>query len=352
MDTDTPDTPPTLPTPVPASPGDAVKPARGSRALAMVIAVAALALGGAALWRSLASEQTGRRGADEARALRDEIDATHRRIEQINRDRDALRERVADAEVVNKSLREEVLGVTERARVLEDAVANLADRHLSGRNALLLDEAEMVLLLSKERFELFHDPQAALAGYRLADTALAAVDDPAFATVRETLAVEQNAIAALHIPSGATDLAQLERLRGQLDTLPAPAPPAAAESSRLWRVLSQFIRVSHDTAPAATRDRALARALVGLDLREAEAALLGRDLPTFRAALVRVQAALTQQFDPASPAVQAARSTLDRLAGVNAPAAMPELGAALKELRNLRSTRTLGDAATTETPSP
>lgn len=355
MDTDTPDAPSALPAPLaPATPQTpaAAKSSRGSFA-AIVLALVALGLGGAALWRNLADDAADRRGIDALQVLRDEIDATHRRIEQGNRDRDALRQRLADAESVNKSLREEVLGVTERARVLEDAVANLAEKRLSGRDALLLNEAEMLLLLSKERFELFHDPQAALAGYRLADTALAAIDDPAFATIRETIVVEENALDKLHLPSSTAGIAELERLRGQLDSLPATMPvETASESSRLWHVLSQFVRVSRDAAPATTRDRALARALVALDLREAEAALLARDLATFRAALTRVQAALTRQFDPNAPAVQTAHATLERLATVDMPEPPPELGAALKELRNLRSIRALGEAAPARTAAP
>lgn len=343
---------PALPTPPALNVAPTVKSRRGDVLATYLIAWVALGVGGIALWCNLTTDTTSRLGTDTLQALHSEIDATHRRIEQANRDREALRQRLADAEGVNKSLREEVLGVIERARVLEGAVTNLAEKRLSGRDALLLNEAEMLLLLSKERFELFSDPQTALAGYRLADSALAAVDDPSFVTVRETLSLEQNALTSLREPSVAAGIAELERLRDQLDGFPViTSTETAQEASRLRRLLSQFVRVSHDAAPIASRDRALGRALLVLDLRVAEAALLARDLVTFRASITRIQNVLIQQYDPNAPTVRAAHTALSRLSSADAPPP-PELGAALKELRNLRSIHTLGETASTKAAAP
>ena len=57
----------------------------------------------------------------------------------------ASSKRLGDAAAVNRSLREELLGQSERTRNLEDAVAKLAEKSLSGHDAMLLDETESLL---------------------------------------------------------------------------------------------------------------------------------------------------------------------------------------------------------------
>ena len=104
---------------------------------------------------------------------------------------------------------------------------------------------------------------------------------------------------------------------------------------------------AHELAAAPT-DRGLARTLATLDLRAAEAALLARDTASFRAAVQRARTQLQATFDATATAEVVA--ALDRLGASEAPPAPTVLGAALKELRNLRSTHRLrqqgrGDAA-------
>src|SRR5688500_6804348 len=66
----------------------------------------------------------------------------------------ALETRAADNAATNKVLREELLGMGERAGLLEDAVARLADNRLRGEVMLRLNEAEFLLLLGEERLRL------------------------------------------------------------------------------------------------------------------------------------------------------------------------------------------------------
>jgi uroporphyrin-3 C-methyltransferase len=110
-------------------------------------------------------------------------------------------------------------------------------------------------------------------------------------------------------------------------------------------VLAQFVRVHHGAAAtdvAARHDGALARQLLALDLRDAEAALLARDESHYRAALADAQELLKVDFDPGADAVTAARTALGGLAKVVlAPPPPSVLGAALKDLRNLRATHAL-----------
>src|SRR5690606_14922213 len=108
--------------------------------------------------------------------------------------RNSLSERLDDSAQFNRSLREEVLGQSERTRHLEDAVAKLAQNTLSGRDGVLLDEAESLLRMAAERYRLLHDGQGAAAAYGLADQSLAAVNDGGFSGLRQSINAEREAL--------------------------------------------------------------------------------------------------------------------------------------------------------------
>lgn len=350
MDMDTPDSalPASSPAPEAVTPSRSPLPRRTLAAAGFVVAVAALAVGGLAWWQAAREGSASSGMATELALARTDIDGLRRAIDLDRRERDLLRQRLSDAETINKSLREEVLGVSERARVLEDAIANLADRRLSGHDALLLNEAEMALLLAQQRYELFRDATAAARAYRIADEALAVLQDPLYATARETLAVELRSLEQLNQPAAGAALAELAALRAQVAELPPAAALAgdrADPDSRLWRALGQFVRISRSGADGAVNDPALLRSFVGLELRAAELALLERNEAALRAALARARKQLQDGFAAADPAVVAALATLARVEAQNpAPAAEPVLGATLKELRNLRAAQGLQPA--------
>ena len=329
----------------PAEPASSPVQRRGGT-LALLIALIALVLAGFAVWRSIAIE----RGESNAQAaLRNELDERvadfARTGDQRKRDLDALRARIADTDTVNKGVREELLTLGERSRHLEDAVANLAEQRLTGRDALALNEAEFLLQLAQERLALFQDAQAALAAYRLADSALAAAEDPVFAGVRQTIGAEMQALeAAKPLETNAT-LTALERVRGSLATLPTKserAMAASAPSSRFESLMRQFVRVSTDSGVTpGSRDPELTRALVAIDIRAAQAALLARDPTAYSAALARARAAIAAGFDGDADAVKGDLAEIDRIAAAPLAPNLPELGSALRELRNLRATRAL-----------
>lgn len=351
MDMDTPETAAPVPSPAPAPSPAAPAPVRRSPlgGITLVLAAAGVAMGGIAWWRAASDSAAGTAITTDIALARTDIDGLRRAIELDRRERDLLRQRLADSENINKTLREEVLGVSERARVLEDAISNLADKRLSGHDAMLLNEAEMVLLLAQQRFELFHDAGAAARAYRIADSALAALQDPAFATVRETLAVELRSLEQLNQPAEAAALTELAALRVQVSRLPLAAAldrQTAGGDTKLWRVLGQFVRITRaGPGGAAVADPALLRSYVGLDLRSAELALLERNEPALDAALDRAQAQLKDGFAANDPAVTDALDSVRRLRTMTAQTApVPTLGATLKELRNLRAAQGLPSA--------
>ena len=323
-------------------------PARsGGATLAWVVALLALVVAGVSLWRIYQIER-GQVAAQRAAQVEIDarIDALGNGVDQRKRELESLRARVTDVDAVNRSVREELLGLGERSRHLEDAVANLAEQRLSGRDAMAMNEAEFLLQQAQERLALFGDAQAAMSAYRLADSALAATEDPVFTTVRATIGSELQALKASKPVETRAALATLARTRGSLAALPKPqaaAQPAAATSG--WQgFLSRFVRVSHGNAGSdvfGTRDSGLARAIIAIDLRAAEAAVFTRDSEAFKSAIASARGGITSTYDPAAPAVKAVLADLERLAAMPLAPSLPELGSALKELRNLRATRSL-----------
>lgn len=318
---------------------------------AWLVALLALVVGAIALWRVVEIEQ-GQAGAQTS--LRDELgarlDTLSHALDQQKRDGDALRARLADADGVNNSLREELLGLGERSRHLEDAIANLAEQRLTGRDALALNEAEFLLQQAQERLALFNDAQAALAAYGLADSALAAAEDPVFAGVRQTIEAERQALQASKPTDRRAALDTIEHVRSSLASLPLPraaVAPEASASSRWSHFLAQFVRISHrdEGDLLGGRDIGIKRSLAAIDLNAAAAALLARDTAGYKAGLARARDEIAASFDAQSAAVQAALAGLDRLMAAPPAPAVPELGNALKELRNLRATRALARPA-------
>jgi uroporphyrin-3 C-methyltransferase len=323
----------------------------GSLALAVLLALIALGASGYIGWRQWQQEQGSAADNQSVASLQQRVATLETTLTALGDQRGSLNQRLDDAAQVNRSLREELLGQAERTRHLEDAVAKLAEKTLSGRDGMLLDETESLLRMAGERYTLFHDAQGAAAAYALADQTLAAVNDGAFTGLRQSVNAEREALAKSQPASQAGALQQLVALRGDLADLPLkPLDSHAAEATDAWsrirRALAGVVSVQRDDgAPLAVADARFARELAALDLAQAQAALLAYDSKGYAAALQRVDGALASQFDGSAPAVQQARETLKQLASQLPANAPVQLGAALTELRNLRAVHALSPAS-------
>jgi len=323
--------------------------ARGSSlALALLLALIAVAAAGYVAWRQWQQEQGNASDSRAVAALQDRIGTLEGAFDSQAGERTLLRQRLGDADQVNRALREELLGQSERLRNLEDAVAKLSEKSLSGHDTLLLDETESLLRMAQQRYALFNDAQGAAAAYALADQSLAAVNDGAFSGLRQSIQAEREALVDRQAQTRAAALATLQRLRGGLAALPLkPADlPATAPADSAWsrvrHALASVVSVQRDSgAPLAVADARLTRELVALDLAQAQAALLAWDDEAAGAALRRVDASLAAQFDPDAAPVQQARASLTTLLAALKPGHSIQLGAALTELRNLRAVHAL-----------
>ena len=341
---------PTAPAPAAAPlarPVPAPAPRRGGAlALALLLALLALVLAGYVAWRQWQQAQGTASDSRTLSGLDERVGHLETTLASVGDERTLLRQRLGDAEQVNRGLREELLGQSERLRNLEDAVAKLSEKSLSGHDAMLLDETETLLRMGQQRYALFHDAQGAAAAYGLADQALAAVNDGAFSGVRQSIGAERDALQQSEPRIRAVDT--LQQLRGALQTLPLKPQdlPAAGANPGAWErirhALASVVSVQRDNgAPLAVADARFARELTALDLAQAQAALLAADVDAAHAAIARAQAALGAQFDTADAAVAHVQAQLAALAQSLRPAAPVQLGAALAELRNLRAVHAL-----------
>ena len=346
--------PPTRPT---AKPRPAREPRRrggGTAALALLLALVALVAAGYLGWQEWQRQRSHATEGRSVAALQQRVDALDSKLGTLADNRQDLDKRLDDADHVNRSLREELLGQSDRLRHLEDAVARLTRSSLSGHDAMKLDEAESLLRMAAERYTLFHDAQGAAAAYTLADQTLAQVNDARFSGLRQTIDAERNALSRSQPASQSSALDTLSTLRDQVATLPLkpldrPQTRVAPDAwSRIGHALGAVVSVHRDNgAPLAVADARFARELVALDLAQAQAALLAHDTDAYAAALQRARNNLQRQFDTAAAKVQQALASLKQL-----PAALPanttvELGGALKQLRDLRAVDTAAEPATT-----
>jgi len=328
--------------PVPARPGG------GMLALAILLALAAIAVAAYVGWRQWQQEQGSDASRRGAAALTRRIDALESTVAGLSGERGSVDRRLDEAAQVNQSLRESLLSQAQRTRHLEDAVAQLAEKSLSGHDAMLLDETESLLRMASERYTLFHDAQGAAAAYALADQSLAGVDDGAFTGLRQSIDAERDALARSQPVDLSSTLQQLSALRGTFTRLPlkpldtaASAPPPDGWA-RIGRALSSVVSVRRDNgAPLAVADARFARELTALDLAQAQAALLAYDGKAYAEALQRVDASLATWFDPDASAVQQARATVGKLIAAQPDGDEVVLGAALVELHNLRAVHAL-----------
>jgi len=324
-------------------------PRRRGRALLWLVILALLAL---AYWESHAWLRAHLQSAPPTTASDDaSIGNAADAINALRREQRELAQRMSDATASNQVLRDEVLGVGERAALLEQSVARISGPRAQGEQALRLDEAELLLTIGEQQLVLSSDVGNALHAYALADATLAGSTDPSALNLRQSLAQEVAALHALPPDPRAGIAGQLDAFEATLATLPFAAEPSrVAPASVLDRVVGSMVEVRHaqaqDLLDPAAREAALTA--VRLELTLARLALERRDTTAFRAALTRIDAWLPRLYSNATAARQ--RQLLGDLQRAPLRIDLPVLGGTLDELRRLRQSQP--DAAVPAAPVP
>ena len=319
-----------MPTPPPP-----VAPARRSRAgallLWLLLALLLAAAGGFGwrLWQ--AAEQRRQSLAEQQRAA---LDARVESLRQLQR---TQAQRLQQAEATNRVLRDELLGIGQRAALLEDSVSKLADPDRHGAQSLRLDEIELLLGIGQQRLQLADDVDGARRALALAAPLLAGIDDPAYLNLRQTLAQEQAAMDALGADPRVRANALLETLMAGVQAAPVADAPASARTPWYERLLARVIRVQ-PTAGAGLQqrpDREAALAALQVEVSLARAAIERRDAASLAGALARIDTGL-QRLQAGSPALARKQHGIAELKALPLRTESPLAGSTLQQLRALR----------------
>ena len=290
-------------------------------------------------WTWWQARQADSAVAAQAQAL--QAQALESRIDALRRDQRAQAQRIAQADTTNRVLRDEVLGVGQRAALLEDSVDKLADPARNGVQAMRLDEVELLLTMGMQRLQLSGDLDGARHAYALAAGVLNGVDDPGWLNLRQALTQERAALDALGNDPRAQAAAALDVFANTLQ-LPDRTLAVAHDEALPWwrRALSRIVQVRPvDRAVAvAPDDRAAGYAALQLEITLARAALERRDQPAWRAALARCDTWLTT-LSPDSPARREQRARLQSLRDMPLVLTIPGLGSSLQQLQSVRAAR-------------
>jgi uroporphyrin-3 C-methyltransferase len=307
---------------------------RGWPWLIVLLALAAAAWYGWQQWQSRqARAQAHLVDAEQRMALVEES------LDALRRDQRSQAQRLQQAEATNRVLRDELLGIGQRAALLEDNVSKLADPDRHGAQALRIDEVEMLLTVAAQRLDLSSDLDGARRSYALAAGMLDGIDDPAYLSLRQTLAQERAALDALGADPRHVVAGKLEAFAATLQALPERAQVVAAERLPWWRrALGHIVdvRPTRGDVIIETSDRAAGMVALQLEITLAHAALERRDAVAFRAALTRVDAWLTRLW-PDSPERRARRRELRMLQTLPVAVRPPVLGSSLQQLRAMRT---------------
>ena len=270
------------------------------------------------------------------------LDALAERLSALRNDQRVQAQRLQQAEATNRVLREKLLGIGERAALIEDSFARYTDPDRHGALALRLDETELLLTMGQQRLLIAADLDAARRAYALAAGVLEGVDDPAYLSLRQTLMQERAMLDALGVDPRTRALAQLRALAAQLADAPDPATASDAPAQTPWwrRAFGALVDVRPSDRAIAVdpSDRAAAHAGMQLEISLARAAAERGDQDGWRNALQRTGMWLARLWPP-SPERDHRRARLEKLAATPLSPSLPTLGSTLQQLRQLRAAR-------------
>lgn len=310
------------------------RPARRSSGVLWLLLLVVLA---AVAWQGWQWWEAQQRARAEQVGQLERLEGLEARVDALRRDQRANAERMQQTAATNRLLREELLGLGQRAALLEDNVADLADAGAGGIRSLRMDETDLLLATAEQRL-LAGDVEGARRAYALAATVLERVDGPEILDLRQALAQERAVLEALGPDPAAAAQARLDAIAAALPDLPERRSRDIPASAPWWeRLASRVIdvRPTAEGAPvAAPGERGAGLAALQVELALARAALERRDAAAFAAALARIDGWLTRLWPP-SKALRRQREAIRELREMPLRLDAPELGSTLAQLRRL-----------------
>lgn len=292
--------------------------------------------------------------------------ALRAQLEEANAARDAMQRRLADADQRLQKLESAqsavVTGVdelrrttTDLERALQTAVAQDGDKSPDWG----LAECEYLILAATQRLALEHDVMTAQAALLAADQRLRSLDHPTVTAVREKLALDLQALAAVPVPDieglslkFAAQIRKLEHLHtkpiAEVDTSFSHSRQAPVSSHTwrgalraMWDDILSLVEIEDEQLPDGVlfdpKLRAVLEQNLKLELSSARLSLLQRDTTNYRVAIEIVQQALERYFDPQDAAVKSLSEMLKDARSVELAPALPDISGSLDAVRTARA---------------
>lgn len=322
------------------SPQATTPKAKSSFGAFMLLLTLLIVLAGAAYWRYFKQPNSSPSIDTSPEALDQRLLSVEQSLAQLERERSNLQQRISDSSNRTNLLRDEVLGVTERAGLIEDSIRELSRSERSAQDSLRLNEAELLLIIASERWQLSGDLPGSLQATELASKAINTLKDPQWVNLRQTIAQELLAFRALGPDPRLS-------AKGELDALEAALPqfaPSTGQASRAQnsehgatRLLNALIRIqpTGQQTLITPSDKHAAKTALELEMASARMALNLRNSADFKASIVRINQWLVRLYAN-TPQLKDRRAKL--LAIANTPLNMPMLlaGSSLAELQRLK----------------
>jgi len=320
------------------------RPGNGVAVLALLVGIAALAIGGWAGWQSHTQQQLEQRRQAEQASLAKQVDE---RLQQNGQQVEARLQGLPSAQSIDEQRRLLVTLQGDQQQLAKTMTSVLG----ASRESWRLAEAEHLLRLAILRLTALQDIASATALVQGADDILRAQDDPLAFAARGELIKALETLRALPQPDRNGLFLQLSALRSQADQLQtlapeyeidetgaAPVPTQAPWWQRTWDKLSKYVRLElhadQDIRPQlAGQSLAQVRLTLSLALEQAQWAALNAQPEIYRAALTQAQELLKTYFDAQSHEVGALASRLAQLAEQPVSAEIPDLRPALLSLQ-------------------
>ncbi|MGB0220352.1 MAG: uroporphyrinogen-III C-methyltransferase [Sinimarinibacterium flocculans] len=319
----------------------------GWAVLLLIVLVAVVAAAG---WE-------GYRRLEEMVAERDtQIERLRASMEGAAAQVERLQTRSADQAVAVQRNATQIARFADRLDAQDQAIGVLREELGGGRTRVQLAVIEQLLMQANDRLQVGREVSAALVALEAADARLAVLADPRLFGVREAIARERAALQAVpraDAPGAALTLASvIERapqfaLKAQVpDSFRPEAVATGAEAAgsrwqRAWmavkRAVSSAFTIRREGGPPpqllSVEQDALIRQVLALKLEGARAALLRRDVATFRELCRSASAWLDDYFSAYDPAIAAVQAELARLQELQLDPPLPDISGSLVLLR-------------------
>lgn len=249
-----------------------------------------------------------------------------------------------------------ITGLRTEFSALRESVGKLYEELDRSLDTWVVEEVEQLLLLANHRLQLSRDVSMAARALQMADRRLEEIGDPAYVEVRQRIANEQAALAAVPRVDVAGFAVRIAALGSRVEQWPlkarasfrgaAEAPAASPEKLQhqlleagreMWQDVSKLVRIQQTDE---TRQPLLPpeqsyflQQNVRLRLDAAQLALLQGDAGIYTESLNTALAWLRGYFDGEDEDVAAAARELEALAAEDVRPALPDISGSLAALR-------------------